>query len=311
MVTTDSNAALSYSSREGPAAPELVIQMISAAQPGPTPTATATATVIIPPTDTTTPEPTATLADVGGTFVFNAQADSYINSGSPTSNYGSSATLRADASPDLRSYLRFNVQGLGGQVVSAQVRVYATSSSSAGYSLYPVTAGSWVENTLNYNNAPIFGALIGSSGLFLANSWTTVDVSSLVVGNGIYDFGLSTASSSAIAFSSREGAFPPQLVIETIATAQASPTPTASATPPADPILTDTPTPTATSTPAVTDTPAGPSETPTETALPTDAAHGDAYCFGDVHSYARPASPELLSGWRCLRLCEQAGDELW
>jgi hypothetical protein len=40
-----------------------------------------------------------------------------------------------------------------------------------------------------------------------------VDVTSAVAGNGTYTFGLSTTNSTAVSFSSREGANPPQLVV--------------------------------------------------------------------------------------------------
>jgi hypothetical protein len=47
-----------------------------------------------------------------------------------------------------------------------------------------------------------------------AGSWTSVDVTSLITGNGTFTLGLSTTSGTALALSSREsGANSPQLVI--------------------------------------------------------------------------------------------------
>ncbi|MGZ6266204.1 MAG: CBM96 family carbohydrate-binding protein, partial [Candidatus Limnocylindrales bacterium] len=62
--------------------------------------------------------------------------------------------------------------------------------------------------------APPFGAAkLGSSGKIAAGSWTSVDISSVITGNGTYSFGLSTTNSTAVSLSSREGANPPQLMI--------------------------------------------------------------------------------------------------
>ena len=60
------------------------------------------------------------------TLVFTPLADTYVQADLPTTNYGSALVLKADASPDTQSFLRFNVQGLAGSVVnSAALRLYA------------------------------------------------------------------------------------------------------------------------------------------------------------------------------------------
>src|SRR5215211_7315762 len=124
-------------------------------------------------------------------------------------------TLRADASPDLNSYLRFDVQGLTGSITSATVRIYANSASSTGYTLHAVTDNTWTETGITYSNAPTMGSQLGFSGAITAGTWTTVDVTSYITGNGAYNFAFSTTSNTNISFSSREGANAPQLVIET------------------------------------------------------------------------------------------------
>jgi hypothetical protein len=150
------------------------------------------------------------------TFTFIPVADSYVNESSPTVNYGSSLTLRADGSPLVRSYLRFNVQGLGGNVTQATLRVYANSSSSVGYSIHGVSDNSWGEGTINYTNAPALGPVEGSSGIVSAPVWKEFNVTVLINGDGTYSFALTTTHTTAISFASREsGANAPQLVITT------------------------------------------------------------------------------------------------
>jgi hypothetical protein len=186
-----------------------------------TPTATQTPTGSVPPTSTYTPTPTATRTPTptssvsGNTFTFPATADAYVNSGSATANYGSLTTLRADASPDVHSYLRFNVQGLTGNVTRATLRIYANSASNLGCVINSLSDNTWLESTINYSNAPSVGGGIGSSIPFGAGVWITIDVTTYITGNGTYNFGLTTLSSTAISFASREAANAPQLIIET------------------------------------------------------------------------------------------------
>jgi hypothetical protein len=153
---------------------------------------------------------------MGNTFNFIPIADAYVNADSPVSNYGSQATLRTDASPDVHSYLRFDVQGLNGNVTKATLRIFANSGSSQGCTANSVSDNAWIESTLIYNNAPAIGSTLGSSGAFTAGTWISIDVTGYVTGNGTYSLALTTPSSTAISLASREsGANTPQLLIET------------------------------------------------------------------------------------------------
>ena len=147
-------------------------------------------------------------------LTFTPAADAYVSSASPTSNFGLSV-LRVDASPDLHSYLRFNVQGLSGTVQHVTLRVFANSANSIGYDVRGVSDTSWSESGLTYANAPPVGAIIGSSGRFSTGTWTTVDVTTWVTGNGVWSLALTTTSGTATSLASRESAStPPQLVIQ-------------------------------------------------------------------------------------------------
>jgi parallel beta-helix repeat protein len=241
----------------------------------PTPTNTLTPTNTFTPTNTptrtNTPTPTPTATPVsGGTLTLNATADSYVNESSPASNYGNSTSLRMDASPIIRSYLRFEVPTLSGSVVSAQLRVFANTANGLGYTVHG-SSGGWGETTLTFNNAPTFGSSVGSSGAIAANSWTVVDVTALVTGAGQYNFVMTSASNTATTFSSRTGANPPQLIVNMAggSVPTATHTPTNTLTPTNTPTLTATPTGsvTATSTPSNT-----PTATPTVTASNTPTA---------------------------------------
>ena len=181
----------------------------------PSPTSTVTSTSTSTPTASATPSQTQTPA-AGGSFTFAPVADAYVYSVNPTTNFGALTVLRADASPDMRSYLRFQLQGLTGTVRRATLRIFANSASTSGINIHSVSEDTWSEWTIHYNNAPSFGSAIGSFSPVGAGSWISIDVTAYITGNGTYNLALTTPGSTAISFASRQaGANAPQLIVET------------------------------------------------------------------------------------------------
>jgi parallel beta-helix repeat protein len=160
-----------------------------------------------PPVSVTTPAPSMSAT-------FTPEADAHVDSATPDGNFGTASTVRVDASPIKRTYLRFSVQGVPGAVTSATLRLYATSSSSVGHDVASSSDVTWGERTITYSNAPGFGASVGSSGPFSSGNWIEVDVTSIVAGEGLVSFVVTTPSNTAISYGSREGANDPQLVVE-------------------------------------------------------------------------------------------------
>jgi acid phosphatase type 7 len=90
-------------------------------------------------------------AAVSQNFTFNPVADSYVNADSPSTNYGTTATIRVDDSPVVNSYLRFSVSGLAGQpVTQASLLIHANSASSSGLVAKSVQDETWGETSINY-----------------------------------------------------------------------------------------------------------------------------------------------------------------
>ena len=175
-----------------------------------TPTFTRTPTIVPSPT------PTLTQTTGGSTLTFVPIADAYVDSANPTTNYGALTTLRVDGSPIVRSYLRFNVLGLSGPVTRATLRIFANSASTQGCTASGVSDNTWSESTINFNNAPPLGSVLGSSGPFGAGVWISMDVTAYIAGNGTYNLALTTPGSTAVSLASRQsGANAPQLIIET------------------------------------------------------------------------------------------------
>jgi acid phosphatase type 7 len=152
------------------------------------------------------------------TTTFNPVADSYVSSSSPNSNYGTSTHLRAQGSgPTYRSYLRFDVQGLSGQVTGAVLRLSPLASQTID--VRGVSDSSWAETTIKYSNAPPVGDVAASSGTVVAGQWLPLDVTSLVSGNGSVSMALTspTTSTTLRDFSSRNAGSSkaPQLLVQT------------------------------------------------------------------------------------------------
>jgi hypothetical protein len=181
----------------------------------PTPTGVAPTLTAIG-TNVPTPSPTPVSSTTTGTVSFAPAADAYVTSAIPNTNYGTSKMIRFDASPVVNGYLTFNVQGLGGSVASAKLRIYANSSSSVGCKVYSVPDVSWGERAITYNNAPALGNQIGSYGAIKSSTWIEIDVTPLVTGNGTFSLALTGINGTAVSLASREsGTFVPQLVITT------------------------------------------------------------------------------------------------
>jgi hypothetical protein len=213
----------------------------------------------------------------GSWATFNPVADSYVNQDLPSTNYGTATQFRVDGTPRVHSYLRFDLTSLSGTVTDAELRIYANSFSSVGYSVYQ-TGDGWAETTVVYSNAPDRGPFVGFSGAFKGGTWTSVDVTKAVKTGGHVDFELIPRNSTAISLASRESKTPPQLLVTlssgAIPAAPITPAPTATAPgAPATATPTRAPSPTAVATHAPTPTAgATPTRTPAPTAAPTATA---------------------------------------
>jgi hypothetical protein len=151
-------------------------------------------------------------------------ADAHTYTATPLTNFGTakSLTLVSQSTGSYSAYLRFNVAGLTRAVQSAKVRLYVTSSSDQGGAIHSVantylgTATPWTETGINASNAPaIDGTPLSSIGAAPKDTWVEFDVTAALNGNGLYNFGLRTASSNDVRYNSREASGNrPELVIQ-------------------------------------------------------------------------------------------------
>jgi hypothetical protein len=148
---------------------------------------------------------------VASTATFTPVADAYVSAAKPGSNFGSSTKLSVGASPAQNAYLEFTVTiPAGATITSATLRLYAAKASSVGYRVSG-SGNAWTESAVTYGNQPGVGTSLASSGS-IGTGWTEVSLSG--VSPTTLTFAVTTTQTRpALAFSSREGAQPPQLVV--------------------------------------------------------------------------------------------------
>jgi calcineurin-like phosphoesterase family protein len=246
VLAADSTDGVTFSSRQGAQAPQLVVTLTGSSTvtptftatrtatatqtatstPSSTPTGTATATFTLSPTPTNTQGPTTSL-----TFITNA--DAYVNQSNPSTNYGNATTLQVDGAsdPDLESFIRFAVTGISGTVQSARLRVFTTTNGSTNGPAVYSTGTSWVETSITWNNRPArTSSVLDNKGSISTNTWVEYNVAALVKADGTFSFVLAADSTDGLTFSSRQGSQPPQLVITFISDVTSTPTLTPSPT---------------------------------------------------------------------------------
>lgn len=177
------------------------------------------------------------LVSAADTLTFTPIADTYIEAGKPTTNFGSATTIQADNSPIKHALLKFAVSGIGGSsVASAKLRLYNVDSSSAGGVFYRVPENTWGETAVTWNTAPaVAGNVLASLGAVSPNIWYEVNLTSLVTGDGTYSIRVTSTSTNGADYTSRQGTatFRPQLVVTVQAPAADTVAPVVSVTSPA------------------------------------------------------------------------------
>jgi hypothetical protein len=160
---------------------------------------------------------TGTLPQPGST-TFDPDADARVVQGSPNANFGATATLEADKSPVVESFLRFTVAGITGPVSRARLRLYATDPTGNGPAVYRADPNvAWAETGITWNTKPARTAgVVANLGSISANRYVEYDVTTAVTGDGTYTFNLVAESTDGTDFRSKEASSSqPQLVVET------------------------------------------------------------------------------------------------
>lgn len=180
-------------------------------------------------------QPVDFTALANGIVPLNPTADAHVTAGSPTTNYGASATLQtqnASGGPNSETYFTFDVGGLSGNIATAKLRLYGSlsdgSATNVVTSVYSVANTNWIEtgpNSITWNTKPTTSPSAISTFTVVDNNpaWYEVDVSAYVAaekaaGRNVVSLALKDAAVSppAAVFNSREAtANKPELVVTT------------------------------------------------------------------------------------------------
>lgn len=119
----------------------------------------------------------------------SASADSYVNSGATSTNYGTATYMVTKQSPsnDRSSYLKFNLSGIAGTVTSAKLKLYVKSkSANADRTVYNVADDSWTESGITYANRQTVGSAIATMPVTKLG-WIEIDVTSAIAAQNAGD----------------------------------------------------------------------------------------------------------------------------
>jgi len=114
----------------------------------------------------------------------------------------------------MRSYLRFDISGLNGRPIQqVLLRLWANTGSNRGIIVRSVN-DDWSEGEVTFQNAPDPEGKSIKSGRFSGGDWITLDVTSLVKGEGSLNLILLTTDKTQSNMASREtGDHAPQLIV--------------------------------------------------------------------------------------------------
>jgi len=135
------------------------------------------------------------------------EADATIRNDFPANNYGGFTDLSIERDDDsVKDFLiRFSVSGVGDRrIEKASLQIHAFHNASFGGNFH-VTGNDWVEDQVNWMNAPPAGELLGSLGRVREGQTYSVDVTRVVTGDGTYSLRVASESTERAGFLSREG----------------------------------------------------------------------------------------------------------
>ncbi|WP_375758872.1 DNRLRE domain-containing protein [Corallococcus exercitus] len=130
--------------------------------------------------------------------------DASVRNDQPDVNMSTQSTLYVDAAPTrYQSYLRFQQEGEGGELVQARLRLYAKQGTNTGVSFHPVTGGAYPP-AVTWNTRPTEGAAVATVASVANDAWLTAEVKGAVTSRRTFDLGILPMGDDGAEFSSLE-----------------------------------------------------------------------------------------------------------
>ncbi|MEA2544985.1 MAG: hypothetical protein QOI09_258, partial [Chloroflexota bacterium] len=145
----------------------------------------------------------ATTAGGAVTIVLTPVADSYTNSLSTSTNFGSATSVRVAGGVSntavLNSYLKFDLSGVVGTIQSATISFTPTTTGGSGFSIWRVADSSWGESTITWANQPLHDLTSAASvpGPLALGTQVSASITGLATGGqgGLLSIALTTTGS--------------------------------------------------------------------------------------------------------------------
>ncbi|MFA4858379.1 MAG: DNRLRE domain-containing protein [Candidatus Margulisiibacteriota bacterium] len=125
----------------------------------------------------------ATVTVEGYIVEITAEADSYVDSGSPEANHGTDTSLTASYNATLGTslyvYLKFPTSSIPAtaSIESASLKLYVSSTDGTEFVIYLVST-TWAETTVKWSNKPTEGDYLTNKS-FTSGSYNTVSASEI------------------------------------------------------------------------------------------------------------------------------------
>lgn len=152
---------------------------------------------------------------MGDMFLFPVDEDIAVSSKSKPALSNSELIVKVSRKAETRTFLRFNISGVVGTVISAKILLRSITNSGYGGEVREVADNSWSENTMTWANQPFidFGQpALSEVGRVVFDTYYEWDVLSTVTGNGVYSFAM-TCDSCSSTYESKEALMIPYLVV--------------------------------------------------------------------------------------------------
>ena len=144
-----------------------------------------------------------------------ADADAFVMDSEPTNNYGNSEHLYVSGIGYIgEAYIHFSFTNIPEDWITAEINIQIFSGPTSPFNvmIYNITE-EWDEYTLNWNNKPSHGEIIANLLINDISDDIVVDISNYIMGDGI-DICLKTLQSINLYLYSREGLYPPKVIVD-------------------------------------------------------------------------------------------------
>ena len=143
------------------------------------------------------------------------EADSYVAAGHANHNLGRLPLLAVARHPAMRSYVRFTLPANRARIRRATLYLYSLRDSRHGVRVHRATSRRWSERAITWRDMPRAAHRSVRTGALHKDTWTAVDVTSLLSGSRTVDLALTGMGADRVILRSKEAGFTaPRLVVD-------------------------------------------------------------------------------------------------